>query len=145
MTDERPSFDEWFIEMAQIVAKRGDCLRRTIGSILVRPDRTVCAIGYNGTTPGAKGCLEGACPRGHQSLEDVPPLSDYSPGSVGECISLHAEQNCLSFARENTRGYTLYITNEPCYMCIKVIKAHRLKRVVYLNEQNQMCSLQFGW
>lgn len=83
------------------------------------------STGYNGTPPGGKSCLAGECPRGLLSLDELPPLSaDYS-----NCISLHAEQNAIAYAREP--GDTIYITGAPCDMCTKLIAAAGITRIVY--------------
>lgn len=124
----RPSWDRYFLEIADAVALRADCSRRQVGAVMVRPNNSIASTGYNGSEPGGKSCLAGQCPR---AQSDVPGLSTYEPGSPGYCIALHAEGNCLAFAREDTTGYTMYITCEPCDWCLRTIKAHRLSRVVY--------------
>lgn len=129
---ERPSFDDWALGLAKGVALRGDCRRRQVGSVLLRPDHTVCSVGFNGVAPGEDGCLAGACPRGLLSNEEIPPDSSYDTGP-GMCISSHSETNCLANSRENTAGYTLYVTDAPCNGCMRTIKAHRLARVVWPN------------
>lgn len=83
------------------------------------------ATGYNGTTPGQPGCLDGACPRGLQSVVAVPPYSEYS-----NCIASHAEVNALMYADEWELD-TLYVTDRPCVDCDKVIKGTQIHRVVW--------------
>lgn len=123
----RPDWNMYFIGIALAVADRGDCSRRRVGAVLVRPDRSIASTGYNGTEPGGLSCLAGECPR---AASGAMPLSSYDTGA-GACIALHAESNCLAFARENTTGYTMYVTCQPCIGCLRTIKAHRLTRVVY--------------
>lgn len=123
----RPTFDEYFLAIAKIVSIRADCRRAQHGCVIVKDNRIVAA-GYNGSEPGGKSCLEGECPRGLLSAEELVHLSaDYS-----NCIALHAEQNAIAFAdHHDTVGATIYITGAPCDGCSKLIKAAGILRVVY--------------
>src|SRR5208282_5056658 len=61
--DSRPGWDLYFLAIAEAVAERADCTRRKVGAVITIGNRSaVC--GYNGSPPGARGCLEGKCPRG---------------------------------------------------------------------------------
>lgn len=122
-TGSRPDWGTYFLGIARAVSARGDCTRRRVGAVLVRPDRTLASVGYNGTGPGGLSCLRGECPRARSS---VAPGSSYDTGP-GVCHALHAEQNCLAFARENTTGYDMYLTCAPCAGCVRTMKAHRLR------------------
>jgi len=53
---KRPSWDEYFLEVARLVAKRATCLRRRVGAVLVR-DKKILATGYNGAPSGLKHCI----------------------------------------------------------------------------------------
>ncbi|HOQ28650.1 MAG TPA: cell division protein DedD, partial [Armatimonadota bacterium] len=81
---ERPSvpgWDEYFVGIARAVAARAKCTRRQVGAVLVL-GRRIIATGYNGAAPGRPDCLQGACPRGMLSYDDVPGLGDYDrPGT----------------------------------------------------------------
>lgn len=67
----RPDRDEWHLRGALWLSEMGDCTRRQVGALIVVGKRFV-GLGYNGTRPGAKGCLEGACPRGrHYAVYDT--------------------------------------------------------------------------
>ncbi|MGW4446479.1 deoxycytidylate deaminase [Streptomyces sp. NPDC004682] len=127
---ERPSWDAWALGIADAVAARGDCTRSQVGAVLLDRKRRVCMSGYNGTVQGEKGCLDGFCPRGRLTYEQVPPGSDY-----GNCISIHAEENLLIHARrEDLDGGTVYVTRAPCYRCLPRLKAAGVFRVVWRNE-----------
>lgn len=127
---ERPSWDEWALGVADAIATRGDCTRNQVGAVLLDRRRRICAAGYNGAAPGEKGCLEGACPRGKLTYDQVPAGSDY-----GNCISIHAEENLLIHARrEDLDGGTVYITRSPCYRCLPRLKAAGVFRVVWFTE-----------
>jgi dCMP deaminase len=81
-------------------------------------DHRIVATGYNGAAPGRLGCLAGGCPRANSNVE---PGSSYDTGA-GTCIALHAEQNVLLRASwDEMVGSTLYITDEPCEGCQRMI------------------------
>ena len=61
-TDRRPSWDEYFMTLANEVATRTTCLRRAVGAIIVK-DRRILATGYNGVPTGLAHCAETGCLR----------------------------------------------------------------------------------
>jgi len=128
----RPTWDEWGLALAKTVATRADCTRRQVGAVLMTPDHSIVATGYNGAPAGEKGCLTAsACPRGRMSTEAVEPGSSYDTGA-GACIAIHAEQNALLRATwDDMFGATLYITDEPCDGCWRMIRATPIQMVVY--------------
>lgn len=122
----RPSWDAYFLSMAKTASERADCRRRRVG-VIVTQDNRIVGHGYNGTAPGAPGCLEGACPRGLKSYDEKPPLSDYS-----DCIANHAERNALWNVPAGERtGSTVYITSEPCAGCQTFMRSVGVRRVVW--------------
>lgn len=132
MSDPRPTWDEWGLALAGVVATRADCTRRQVGAVLLDGGHRVVATGYNGAPAGEKGCLTAsACPRGRMSLEAVEPGSSYDTGA-GSCIALHAEQNAIIRAsHEDMLGATLYVTDEPCGGCWRMIQGTPIARVVW--------------
>lgn len=153
----RPDWDTYFLGIAEAVSVRGDCTRRQIGAVITSPEHLIIALGYNGTAPGLRGCLDGGCPRGrHYELQNpaIPgamwgickcskpfPCPDYvEPGASynegpGRCIAQHAELNaCVKAGYERARGCTIYITDAPCYGCIKVIRSAGIVRIVHPQE-----------
>ncbi len=127
-----PSWDQYFLDIAQAVAARAKCTRRRVGAVLVGDDHRIIATGYNGAAPGRPDCLEGACPRGRLSYDEVPGLGDYDrPGAPGFCIAIHAEMNAMLFATRDTKGATAYITDEPCPGCRKALSAAGIVRAVW--------------
>ena len=126
-----PSWDDYFLAIAKTVALRAKCVRRQVGAVLVY-DRRIIATGYNGAAPGRPDCLEGACPRGLLSYDEVPAFSDYDvPGTPGFCVAIHAEVNALLFATRDTKGATAYITDQPCPGCRKALAAAGIERAVW--------------
>ncbi|PIP19930.1 MAG: cytidine deaminase [Candidatus Omnitrophica bacterium CG08_land_8_20_14_0_20_41_16] len=121
---KRPSWDEYFLEMAKLVAKRSTCLRRSVGAVIVK-DKRILATGYNGAPTGLKHCIDIGCLR--QKLK-IPS------GERQElCRALHAEQNALiqaSLYGISVKGSTLYSTNQPCVICAKMLINAGIKDIV---------------
>src|SRR5258708_38215554 len=123
----RPSWDSWGLGIAEAVSTRGDCKRRQVGSVILDKDHRIAAAGYNGSYPSGPSCLAGECPRGSS---DVPPGSSYDSGP-GQCHALHSEINSLLYSSlERNQGGTIYVTDEPCTGCWKIIKGSGLSRAV---------------
>ncbi|MGW5773073.1 deoxycytidylate deaminase [Streptomyces longwoodensis] len=123
----RPCWDCYFLELAKMAAMRGDCIRKKVGAVLVRPDHRAVITGYNGSEPGGPSCLEGECDR---CLSDVPAGTGYEG-----CVEYHAEHNTLMWARPEDRiGATLYVTFEPCRDCRKLIRGVGVLNVVWLEQ-----------
>jgi dCMP deaminase len=121
----RPSWDEYFMEIAELVKKRSTCLRRKIGAVIVKDNR-ILTTGYNGAPPGAKHCDEVGCLR---EIMSIPS------GERQElCRALHAEQNAVIQAAKYgipIEGSTIYTTTYPCVICAKILIASNIKRIVY--------------
>ena len=122
---KRPDWDSYFMEIAEVVAKRSTCLRRQVGAVLVK-DRQILATGYNGTPKGIAHCEEVGC-----LLEQLHVPS----GQNHElCRGIHAEQNAVIQAAVNgvsTKGATLYCTHQPCVVCSKILINAGIERIVY--------------
>jgi dCMP deaminase len=124
----RPSWDEYFMEIAETVAKRSTCLRRRVGAVIVR-DKRILATGYNGNLTGLPHCEQIGCIREEKKIPS---------GKMQElCRGLHAEQNALLFAASygaNIRNATLYCTHQPCVLCAKMVIQSGLTRIVFKGE-----------
>ena len=122
----RPTPDEYFGAIAQVVATRADCTRDQVGAVIVRDGRIV-STGYNGAPAGEPGCLTaGACPRGRLTKGECAPDSSYA-----NCISIHAEANAILYADyDKLKGATIYVTRDPCHECARLVKAAGIRRVV---------------
>jgi len=125
---QRPDWDDYFMDIAHVVSRRGNCSRRKVAAVLVNEHRII-STGYNGTPKGVTNCFEGGCPR---------CSSDASSGeNLGECICAHAEENAIVQAAYHgiaVKGSTLYCTLSPCLMCAKMIINAGIKEVVYETE-----------
>ncbi len=121
----RPTWDEYFMEITQLVAKRSTCLRRQVGAVLVK-DKNILATGYNGAPSGVAHCLDVGCLR--EQLQ-VPSGERHEL-----CRGLHGEQNAIIQAAKHgtsIEGATLYSTTMPCIICSKMIINAGIKRIVY--------------
>lgn len=116
----RKSWDEYFMDMAKVVATRSTCPRLSVGAVLVR-DRQVVATGYNGAARGAPHCTDVGC-----LIVD------------GHCLAaVHGETNAILQAAKNgssTDNTTMYITHNPCQTCFKAMYQAGVKRIVYAND-----------
>lgn len=123
--DNRLSWDEYFMQMAELTAKRSTCLRRQVGAVIVK-DRHIIATGYNGAPRGLKHCEEkGGCLR--QQL-GVPSGQRHEL-----CRALHAEQNAIIQAAtlgQSIEDGTIYVTHQPCVICAKMIINAGIKCIV---------------
>ncbi len=111
----RPSWDSYFMEIAQVVASRSTCLRRQVGAVMVK-DRRLLTTGYNGSPRGLVHCRETGCLREEKGVPS---------GERHElCRGLHAEQNAIIQAAiygVSIKGATLYCTHFPCSLCAKML------------------------
>lgn len=95
----RPTWDSYFLNVAQAVANRADCTRRMVGAVIVDPEHRVISTGYNGAPPGKPGCLsDGACPRGWHYKSDRCACGHYDsaghrPFNGGPCEDVCACRN----------------------------------------------------
>ena len=121
----RPTWEEYFMDITRLVAKRATCLRRQVGAVLV-VDKRLLATGYNGAPSGLAHCLEVGCLREKNKIPS---------GERHElCRGLHAEQNVIiqaAFHGIRIQGATLYCTNLPCVICTKMIINAGIKEIVY--------------
>ena len=126
--EERPSYDEYFMEMAHVVAKRSTCLRRKVGAILVK-DKHILSTGYNGAPKGLRHCCETGCIRADQ---DIPSGERHEL-----CRGLHAEQNAIIQAAVfgvSIKGSVLYCTNTPCVVCVKMLINAGVTEIIYAGD-----------
>lgn len=123
---DRISKADYYLNIASEVARRGTCLRRNYGAVIVKNDEII-ATGYTGAPRGADNCCNtGICRR--QEL-NVPSGQRYEL-----CRSVHAEMNAIiSASRAEMQGATLYLAGwemesgepidaaEPCLLCKRCI------------------------
>ncbi len=123
----RPSWDEYFMKLANEVATRTTCMRRAVGAVIVKDNR-ILATGYNGVPSGLKHCAVTGCLR--QEL-GIPS------GQRNEiCRGLHAEQNAIIQAAKYgplINGSKIYVNTQPCVVCAKMLINAGIEEIVYQN------------
>ena len=121
----RPSWDQYFMDIARQVAARSNCMKRQVAAVIVS-DRRIISTGYNGTPRGVKNCNEGGCPRCNGFSE--------SGMNLEECLCSHGEENAIvqaSYHGIAIKDAMLYTTYSPCLLCSKMIINAGIRRVVY--------------
>jgi dCMP deaminase len=122
---KRPSWDRYFIDIAQQVASRSNCIKRKVAALIVKNGRII-STGYNGTPRHTKNCFEGGCPRCNQ----IGP----SGKDLSECYCSHGEENAIVQAAYHgiaIKDSTLYTTFSPCLLCTKMIINAGINEVVF--------------
>jgi len=110
---ERPSWDEYFLAMAEQVSRRSPDPNTKHGCVLVDRDRRVVSTGYNGPVAGLP--------------NELVPLT--RPEKYDWFI--HAEDNAVAFARCDLRDSTAYVTGQPCAACFRRLLQVGARRIVY--------------
>jgi dCMP deaminase len=122
---QRPDWDTYFMDIARVVARRGNCSRRRVAAVVVR-DRRIISTGYNGTPRGVRNCYEGGCARCAGKAA--------SGRALDECICSHAEENAITQAAFHgiaVRDSSMYVTLSPCLTCAKMIINAGIREVIY--------------
>jgi len=121
----RPSWDEYFMKIVDLVKTRSTCLRRQVGALIVK-DKRILASGYNGAPAGVSHCEEVGCLR--QQL-NIPSGERHEL-----CRAIHAEQNAIvqaAYSGTTVRGATMYVSLQPCSLCAKLMINAGITRLVY--------------
>jgi dCMP deaminase len=133
---DRPSWNEYFMGITNLVASRSTCLRRKVGAVLVKEKR-ILSSGYNGAPANVAHCRETGCLR--EQL-NVPSGEKHEL-----CRGVHAEQNAIiqaAFHGVSVNGSVLYCTNQPCSICAKMIINAGIKTVYFKEGYDDPLSLE---
>ncbi len=129
---ERPTVDEYFTAMAELISTRSTCLRRQFGSVIVQNNHVI-STGYNGAPKDMPHCIEIGC------LRDDLEIPSGQKHEI--CRGVHSEQNAIiqcAIHGESTKDGTLYVTGYPCKICAKMIINSMIKRVVISGSYSDM-------
>lgn len=121
----RPTWDEYFMEIVELIKTRSTCIRRQVGALIVK-DKRIVATGYNGAPMGCRHCQEVGCIR--QEL-DIPSGQRHEL-----CRGIHAEQNAIiqaAYTGVSVKDSILYVTTQPCSLCAKMIINAGIKKIVF--------------
>ena len=128
----RPSWDEYFLLIAKLVSTRSTCNSRPTGAVLVK-DKQILATGYNGSMPGAPHCID-------ETMDDGTPYCHRRALKIADvdkynyCRASHAEANAIAQAARYgvaIKGAALYVTLQPCFVCLKLLATAQIKRVYF--------------
>lgn len=135
-SQERPSWDTYFIDITRTVATRSTCLRRQVGAIIVK-DKRILSTGYNGVPAGIAHCSERGCLRTKMNIPS---------GERHElCMGLHAEQNAIiqsALYGVSIQNATFYITHQPCVLCAKMMINASIKEVIFCGDYPDLLAQQ---
>jgi len=124
-SNQRPSWDEYFLMLAKLASTRSTCLAFPVGAVVVK-NKQVLATGYNGPPSGSTHCIaQGFC---------YPGLSSCDASRSQPSRAVHAEANAIAQAAKHgiaTEGASIYVTLEPCLSCLKLIISAGIHEVVY--------------
>lgn len=144
MPSKRPNKDEYYLEIAKQVARRGTCQRRRFGSIILKDDQII-STGYVGAPRGTKNCMDlEICPR---TKANIPAGERYEL-----CRSVHAEMNAIINAARagvSILNGVLYLYGEnmdetpvekvqPCKLCKRMIINAGLKEIVFRDDKGEV-------
>lgn len=126
---KRPSWDEYFINMADLVGSRGTCDRGQAGTVIVK-DKRLLATGYAGSPIGLPHCDD----VGHE----IHTVTNEDGTSSQHCIrTTHSETNAITNAARfgvAIDGGTMYSKMVPCYACAKIVINAGIKRFVAIKD-----------
>lgn len=134
MHQGRQSWDEYFMQIARLVASRSTCIKRKVGAVIVK-DKRIITTGYNGPPSDFPHCTEETCLR----------LNIPSGEQQERCWGLHAEQNAIIQAAimgVSIKEGTVYCTHQPCIICTKMLINVGIKRIVFAGEYPDLLAIE---
>jgi len=134
--NDRPSWDSYFMTIAETVSTRSTCIRRSVGAVIVK-DKRILTTGYNGPPSGITHCTPETCLR---TKYKVPSGERHEL-----CRGLHAEQNAIIQAANHgvsITGATIYVTHQPCSICTKMLINSGIKKFIYKSPYEDELALE---
>jgi len=132
----RPSWNEYYMQVAEVVKSRSTCLRRQVGAVIVK-DKRLLTTGYNGAPSGLKHCDEVGCLREELGIPS---------GQRHElCRGTHAEQNAIIQAACHgieIKKATIYVYVQPSILCAKMIINAGIEKIVFKGDYPDKLSRQ---
>lgn len=114
-----------YMDVAELVSVRSTCLRRHVGAVAIKDNR-ILATGFNGNVSGTPHCS--VCIREQKGIK--------SGEDVATCYAIHAEANLVAQAAIfgiSLVGATVFVTNQPCLSCLKLLLQVRVQAIVFKN------------
>ena len=146
---DRPTLDQYMMELARVAARRTTCIRRGVGCVLSDAGGRVLAIGYNGVASKMPHCNQVTEMRQNPAFflpdadrYDVEELPVFGHACAGHnlppgqdsCEAVHAEQNALVQCRDPDAVAVAYVTLSPCKACAKLLLGTGCRRIVFAEE-----------
>lgn len=122
----RQTWHEYFFDIARKVATRSTCVRRHVGSVAVNKYNRIIGTGYNGAPSGLEHCTKETCIR---TVRNIPSGSELSI-----CKGIHSEQNIILQLGERLEDGSLYCTNKPCTICLKLLMGVKIAHIYWLQD-----------
>lgn len=132
----RPTWDEYFMDIANLVKTRSTCTRRQVGAVVVK-DKRILATGYNGSPTACSHCTDIGCLR---TKLQVPSGERHEL-----CRALHAEQNAIAQAAQHgisMQNATIYVTTQPCSLCAKLLINAGITHIIYDGDYPDSLSME---
>lgn len=138
----RIQIDNYFMEIAKLVAKRSTCLRLQVGSVLTNENKKIISTGYNGVVQGEKHCINYFSDKfNNMPVKPTKTFVEYvqteefknEHALFSRFHEIHSEQNSLiGIDKNSTKNAILYTTVAPCIECAKICIISKIKKVIYL-------------
>ena len=132
----RPTWDEYFMNIVDLVKTRSTCLRRQVGALIVK-DKRILASGYNGAPIGCKHCAEVGCIRNELNIPS---------GQRHEiCRATHAEQNAIAqaaYSGTSIKDAVMYVTTQPCVLCAKLCINAGITKIIFRGDYPDELSME---
>ncbi len=132
----RPTWDEYFMNIVDLVKTRSTCLRRQVGALIVK-DKRILASGYNGAPVGCKHCAEVGCIRNELNIPS---------GQRHEiCRATHAEQNAIAqaaYSGTSIKDAVMYVTTQPCVLCAKLCINAGITKIIFRGDYPDELSME---
>lgn len=110
---EIPSWDEYFINICEVIKSRSKDIKKQVGACLVSEDNKIISTGYNGLKAGCNDNI------------------DWNNRELVHSLVLHAEANCLLYSKSKFINTRLYCTLSPCKECTKLIASSGVTKIIY--------------
>ncbi len=118
-------WQKYFMGLAFEASKKSKDPSTKVGSVLVRPDKTVASLGFNGFP--------------QRIFDELKILNDPEYREQKLKLMVHSEQNSLRFNRDNTSaGYVMFVTRHPCEMCALEIACSGIETIYYHRDPDFM-------
>lgn len=133
----RQSWNDYFFDIAKKVATRSACIRRKVGAIAVNQKDRIIGTGYNGPLSGFTHCEPDTC---YRTANNIP-----SGQQLDKCYAVHAEANLVATLGNRLQECTVYVTNQPCSNCCKLLITAGVVQIRWLEPYPDDFAMSILW